>query len=153
MAIIEYGLIVVTTTYYNDKRSHRRVNLLIGYQVGNSQENLTRSLFLINVLFIQRSPGLCYNYLTCPIVHAPFSCPPHFLLKTTICTPCVLTSSSRLFYHVLDLWRHIMWPVMWLLCHVPASLSFQENKIKKKKSKIRKIKENKIKIIQCPSVS
>jgi len=30
---------------------------------------------------------------------------------------------------------------------VPSSLSFQENKIKKKKSKIRKIKENKIKIV------
>jgi len=30
---------------------------------------------------------------------------------------------------------------------VPSSSSFQENKIKKKKSKIRKIKENKIKIV------
>ena len=36
---------------------------------------------------------------------------------------------------------------MWLPCHVPSSSSFQENKIKKKKSKIRKIKENKIKIV------
>ena len=30
---------------------------------------------------------------------------------------------------------------------MPSSLSFQGNKIKKKKSKIRKIKENKIKIV------
>jgi len=30
---------------------------------------------------------------------------------------------------------------------VPSSLSFQENKIKKKKSKIRKIEEKKIKIV------
>ena len=77
----------------------------------------------------------------------PQQCPPHFLLKATMCTPCALTSSSRLFYHVLGLWRHIMWPVMWLPCHVPSSLSFQENKIKKKRSKISKIKENKIKIV------
>ena len=42
------------------------VNLLMGYQVGNSQENSTRSLFLINVLFIQIAPGLCYYYLTLP---------------------------------------------------------------------------------------
>ena len=42
------------------------VNLLVGYQVGNSQENLTRSLFLIRVLFIQMSPGPCYYYLSLP---------------------------------------------------------------------------------------
>ena len=42
------------------------VNLLVGYQVGNSQENSTRSLFLIRVLFIQMSPGPCYYYLTLP---------------------------------------------------------------------------------------
>jgi len=36
------------------------VNLLVGYQVGNSQENSTRSLFLIKVLFIQMVHGLCY---------------------------------------------------------------------------------------------
>jgi len=33
------------------------VNLLVGYQVGNSQENSTRSLFLIKVLFIQMVHG------------------------------------------------------------------------------------------------
>ena len=36
------------------------VNLLVEYQVGNSQENSTRSLFLIRVLFIQKVHGLCY---------------------------------------------------------------------------------------------
>ena len=36
------------------------INLLVGYQVGNSQENSTRSLFLIRVLFIQMSHGPCY---------------------------------------------------------------------------------------------
>ena len=36
------------------------VNLLVGYQVGNSQENLTRSLFLLRVLYIQSPHGLCY---------------------------------------------------------------------------------------------
>jgi len=37
------------------------VNLLVGYQVGNSQENSTRSLFLIRVLYIQSPHGLCYQ--------------------------------------------------------------------------------------------
>ena len=36
------------------------VNLLVGYQVGNSQENSTRSLFLIRVLYIQSPHGPCY---------------------------------------------------------------------------------------------
>ena len=42
------------------------VNLLVGYQVGNSQENSTRSLSLISILFIQICPGLCYHYLNLP---------------------------------------------------------------------------------------
>ena len=42
------------------------VNLLVGYQVGNSQENSTRSLCLISVLFIQMCPGPCYHYLSLP---------------------------------------------------------------------------------------
>ena len=42
------------------------VNLLVGYQVGNSQENSTRSLCLIRVLFIQMCPGPCYHYLSLP---------------------------------------------------------------------------------------
>jgi len=36
------------------------VNLLVGYQVGNSQENSTRSLFLIKVLYIRSPHGPCY---------------------------------------------------------------------------------------------
>ena len=116
------------------------VNLLSGYLVGNSQENSTRSLFLITVLFIQMVPGPCYYYLPCPIVHAPSSCLPHFLLKATMYTPCALTSSSRSFYHVLGLWCHIMWPVMCLLHRL-------SRKIRKRKVKSEKIKENKIKII------
>ena len=42
------------------------VNLLVGYQVGNSQENSTRSLCLISVLFIQMCPGPCYHCLNLP---------------------------------------------------------------------------------------
>ena len=56
------------------------VNLLVGYQVGNSQENSTRSLFLIRVLFIQMSPGLCYYYLTLP--YSPCS----ILISTSLLT-------------------------------------------------------------------
>ena len=35
---------VVATTYHNDKWSYKWVNLKSGYNVGSSQENLTRSL-------------------------------------------------------------------------------------------------------------
>ena len=42
------------------------VNLLVGYLVGSSQENSTRSLFLISILFIQIAPGPCYYYLVLP---------------------------------------------------------------------------------------
>jgi len=54
-------------------------NLLVGYQVGNSQENSTRSLFLIRVLFIQMSPGPCYYYLTLPLC-------PCFILISALCS-------------------------------------------------------------------
>ena len=71
--------------------------LKMGYQVGNSQENSTRSLCLIRVLYIYRIH----------IVHATSSCPPHFLLKATMLYTYVLTSSSRFFYYVLGLWCHV----------------------------------------------
>ena len=47
------------------------------------------------------------------IVYATTSYLPHFLLKATILYTCALISSSRFFHHVLGLWHHIMWPVMW----------------------------------------
>ena len=53
-------LCVVATTYYNNKWSHKQVNLKSGYNVGSSQENSTRSLFLIRVLFIQSPHGPYY---------------------------------------------------------------------------------------------
>ena len=37
------------------------------------------------------------------MVCATTSCPPHFLLKTTMLYTCALTSSSRFFHHVLSL--------------------------------------------------
>ena len=88
------------------------------------------------------SPGLCYYYLTLPYSlcsilmsaslltqgHHVYSMCPNIIFQTIL--PCSRLVTS---HHVT--------------CHVPSSLSFQENKIKKKKSKIRKIKENKIKIV------
>ena len=54
------------------------------------------------------------NNYACPHVHAISLCSSHFLLKATMCTSCALMSSSRSFYHLLGLWRHIMWPIMWI---------------------------------------
>ena len=51
------------------------------------------------------------------------SCLSHFLLKATMLYTYALMSSSRPFHYVLGLWHHIMWHVMWLPCHMPASLS------------------------------
>ena len=51
---------VVATTYHNDKWLYKWVNLKSRYNVGSSQENSTRSLFLIRVLFIQSPHGPCY---------------------------------------------------------------------------------------------
>jgi len=62
-------------------------------------------------------------------------------IKTTMCTLCALTSSSSFFYHVLCLWHHIMWPVMWLHCHVPLHHPLKKNKDKNKIRKKKK-KEN-----------
>ena len=73
------------------------------------------------------------NNLTCPIVHAPSSCLLHVLLKAIMCTSCALTSSSRPFHHVLGLWHHIMWLVMWLHCHVPLHHSSRKKKSKRKR--------------------
>jgi len=52
-------------------------------------------------------------------------------------------SSSRSFYHVLSLWHHIMWHVMWLQCHVPLHCpkSRKENKINIKSETLDKRKE------------
>ena len=38
----------------------QQVNLLSRYQVGSSQENLTKSFFYIRVVFIQDMLGPCY---------------------------------------------------------------------------------------------
>jgi len=72
------------------------------------------------------------NNYTCPYVHATTSCPSHSLLKATMLYTCALISSSRFFSHILGLWHHIMWPVMWLWCHMP----FHYPKEKEKENKI-----------------
>ena len=117
------------------------------YQVGNSQENSTRNLFFIRVLFIQMSPGPCYYYLTLPyspcsiLISASlltqgyyvYSMCPDIIFQTILLCPRLVTS-----HHVT--------------CHV-TSLScaffivFPGNKIKKRKVKSEKEKKRKIKII------
>jgi len=116
-------------------------SLRMGYQVGNSQENLTRSLFSISVLFIQKLMVRATNNKFCSHVYASFSFLPYVLLKATMYTLCALTSSSRPFHHVLGLWHHIMW----LHYHMPLHHSLRKRKSKRKiKVKLKnKWKENK----------
>ena len=52
---------VIATTYHEGQIITQQVNLLVRYNMGVSQENLTRSLFFISVLFIQSVHGLCYQ--------------------------------------------------------------------------------------------
>ena len=66
------------------------------------------------------------------MVHATFSCLPHFLLKATMLYICALMSSSRSFYHILGLMtsRHVT-------CHVTEmSHASSLSKIKRKENKI-----------------
>ena len=92
----------------------------------------------------QRASAKLEFYLYCyRLVHTTISCPPHILLKATMYTLCALTSSSRSFYHVLGLWHYIMWPVMWLQCHMP--LHHQEKR--KRNIKSRKIDKRKRKML------
>ena len=71
-------------------------------------------------------------YMVC----ATSSCPPHFLLKAIILCIYVLTSSSRFFYYVPGLWRHIMWHVMWLAMSRASSPSLKKKKKKFKRKEI-----------------
>jgi len=89
------------------------------------------------------------SYLYCyMLVCATISYPPHILLKATMCIPCALMLSSKSFYHVLGLWCHIMWPVMWLQCHVPLYCQLKEKEIQKKRNiKSRKIDKRKRKML------
>ena len=67
------------------------------------------------------------------MVHATISCLSHFLLKATMLYTYALMSFSRFFHPVLGLWCYIIWPVMWLQCHVPLDHLKQnqnQNKIK-----------------------
>ena len=137
----------MATTYHKGQMITQAVNLSIGSQVGSLQENSTRSLFLISVLFIQIAPGPCYYYLV-------LSYSPCFILMfASLLTQghYVYSMCLDVIFQTLPLCSRLMMSHH-VTCHVTSSSSFQENKIKKKKSKIRKIKENKIKIIQCPSV-
>ena len=116
---------VVVTTSHNDKWLHKQVNLKGRYNVGSSQKNSTRVSAKLE----------SYIYKV-HMVHTTTLCLPYFLLKATMLYTCALTSSFRFFHHVLGLWCHIMWPVMWLQCHMPLHCS----KEKQNQYKIRKIK-------------
>ena len=85
------------------------------------------------------------NNYACPYVHTTILCLPHFLLKATMLSLCILTLPSRPFYYILGLWCHIIWPVMWLLCHVP--LHCPKEKQKKRNIKSRKIDKRKRKML------
>ena len=106
---------VVTTTYHKGQMITQAINLSIGYQVGSSQENSTRSLFLINVLFIQSAPGPCYNYLTLP--YSPCS----ILMSTSL-----LTQGHHVYSMCLDIIFQTLLPCSRLMmshhviCHVTS---------------------------------
>jgi len=106
---------LVTKT--NDYTSGKSLNMNIKWEVyKRTQQGVSAKL----ESYIYRVHMVC----------ATSSCLPHFLLKATMLYTYALISSSRFFYYVLGLWHHIMWHVMWLLCHVPSSSS--KIKIKRK---------------------
>ena len=80
------------------------------------------------------------------LVHATISCLPHFLLKATMLYTCALILSSRSFHHLLGLWHHIMWHVMWLWCHVPLHCSKEKKREKENKISIKSENKRKRKL-------
>ena len=82
-------------------------SLKMGYQVGNSQENLTRSLCLIRVLYIQNTYGLCYILMSASFLtqghHVVYMCPDvifqiillHSRPMTSHHVTCHVTAMSR----------------------------------------------------------
>jgi len=127
------------------------INLKLGYRVGNSQENLTRSLFLIRVLFIQMSPGLCYYYLTLP--YSPCS----ILMSTSLLTQGyhMYSRYSDIIFQTLPSGSRLM-TSHHVTCHVTSlSCASLLSKRKEKENKILIKSENKkkkkIKIVHVQS--
>ena len=107
------------------------VNLLVGYQVGNSQENLTRSLCLIRALYILNTSGPCYNLMSASFPtqghHVVYMCPDVIFQIFPLCSR-LMTS------------QHVTCHVTAISC---ASSSSLKRKIKRN-SKKRNIKSRKI---------
>ena len=107
------------------------VNLLVGYQVGNSQENSTRSLCLIRALYVLNTSGLCYNLMSASFptqgYHVVYMCPDIIFQIFPLCSR-LMTS-----HHVT--------------CHVTAMSCASSLSLKgkiKRNSKKRNIKSRKI---------
>ena len=107
------------------------VNLLVGYQVGNSQENSTRSLCLIRALYILNTSGPCYNLMSASFptqgYHVVYMCPDIIFQIFPLCSR-LMTS------------HHVTCHVTVMSC---ASSSSLKGKIKRN-SKKRNIKSRKI---------
>ena len=116
----------------------------LGYNVGISQENSTRSLFLIRVLYTKSSWSVLL-IINSALMSMLLS---HVRLMATMLYTYALTSSSRSFYHILGLMT---------LCHVThhvtvmshaSSSSLKRKEIQKKRNiKSRKIDKRKGKML------
>jgi len=118
---------IMVTIYHKGQMITQWVNLLVGYNVGVSQENSTRSLCWIRVLYIQSTHSLCYILMS-----ASFLTQGHHVVY--IC-------SDIIFQILLPCFRPMM--SHHVTCHVIA-VSHAFFIIQKKKK--RKEKENQYKI-------
>ena len=126
-----WQLLVIKT---NDYTSGKSLNMNIKWKV-HKRTRQGVSAKLESYIYKVHMVCATNNYI-CPYIYTTTSCLPHSLLKAIMLYTYTLTSSSRSFSHILGLWCHIMWSVMWLWCHVP----FHHPKEKEKE------KENKINI-------
>ena len=100
---------VVAITYHNNKWPHKTVNLLISDIVWEVHKRTWQEVSAELESYIYKVHMIhATNNQPCPHVYALSSCLPYFLLKATMLYICALTSSSRLFHHVLGLWHYIM---------------------------------------------
>ena len=98
------------------------VNLLVGYQVGNSQENSTRSLFLIRALYILNTSGLCYNLMSTSFptqgYHVVYMCPDIIFQIFPLCSRLMIS------HHVT--------------CHVTAMSRASSSSLERKEKKFKR---------------
>ena len=112
---------LVTKT--NDYTSSKSLNMDIKWEVHKrTQQGVSAKLesYIYKVHMVHAT-----NNYACSYIHLiPYS-------RLPCCIHVPWHYLSRFFHHILGLWHHIMWHVMWLWCHMPLHCSKEKEKKRK----------------------